>query len=174
MIIKEWELLQSGFIKINSLYEYRDKEHTIRIYLYPNGNIESQIYSTYAVTSRPEEEGPAVELFAENGTLILREFRYRGNLKRDPSAGPVIESWYSNGQLRGRGYMSGKSSLYNRDPSEGPAWESYYEDGKLANRTYSFNDMLSRDPILGPAIEIRGQSGEIFSKEYWFEGKRIK
>lgn len=132
-------------------YHLNGNKH-IEQYILLNGNLH-------------REDGPAYNLWYENGSLELEQYFLKGGKHREN--GPAMTRWYENGSLCFQEYMiNGKG---HRD--SGPSFECYYENGQKEEEVYMINGKYHRTD--GPA-HTQWESDGKKTEFYFFNDEAIE
>jgi len=93
MRLEEFELLKQGYHFSNGVYFARQSDREVRCTFHANGNLHACVHynlSNYS-WNRDPNEGPAYEVFFEDGFLCERAYFYQGRYHRDITLGPAHE-----------------------------------------------------------------------------------
>ena len=120
---------------------------------------------------RHREDGPAIIIYLENGTIIKEEWYKNDLLSREN--GPAHIAYYENGNKETEGwYKNGK--VHRTDDY---AFFEYYENGNLESKYYHINGLPDEwfDTITNkhyPSTIEYYQNGNIKSL-YWFKKDKL-
>jgi hypothetical protein len=111
------------------------------------------------------EDGPAVETYRDDGTLLKAEYFHLGEAHRED--GPAEVDYHKNGHARvEHHYVEGE-----RHREDGPSTVVYYEDGLVKRTAYWRNDVLHRND--GPAEVHFDEHGAVIEERFCRDDEEI-
>ena len=141
------------------LFENIEPERKVEYY--DNGNIKSLIYSKNGYYHR--EDGPAYQIWNEDGILIKMIYYFNGNKHRED--GPAYQTWYNDGNKKTIVYYLNDT----RHNINSPAHIQWFENGNKFIEEYYINGVLDRND--GPARRTWHINGNIKTEIYYKNGK---
>ena len=146
-------------------------------YVYPNGKIHTRNYlNAEGQLHRDPLQGPAYEVWHENGQKTNQQYFVDGVHHRDPSQGPAIKHWDESGKNHSENYyVDGKEvpkpEAKVESKTEVKPEEKFFPNGKIYSRIYrNTAGLYHRDPLKGPACEYWDENGQKWYQQYIVDG----